>query len=45
MNQVTDPEEEIVLAEFEKFEEKLRSQKGPDATPSAMGKGQIDAVA
>ncbi|ETS79053.1 NifU-like protein [Pestalotiopsis fici W106-1] len=44
VNQVTDPEEEIALAEFEKFEEKLRAQKGPDAAPSAMGKGQIDSA-
>ncbi|KAK9781048.1 putative NifU-like protein [Seiridium cardinale] len=44
VHQVTDPEEEIALAEFEKFEEKLRAQKGPDAAPSAFGKGQIDSV-
>ncbi|KAI0163235.1 scaffold protein Nfu/NifU N terminal-domain-containing protein [Pestalotiopsis sp. NC0098] len=45
VRQVSDPEEEIAMAEFEKFEEKLRAQKGPDAAPAAMGKGQIDAVA
>ncbi|KAK7920405.1 NifU-like protein [Apiospora marii] len=44
VHQVTDPEEEIALAEFEKFEEKLRAQKGPDAAPSAFGKGSIDSV-
>ncbi|KAK8039729.1 hypothetical protein PG993_008140 [Apiospora rasikravindrae] len=44
VHQVTDPEEEIALAEFEKFEEKLRAQKGPDAAPSAFGKGTIDSV-
>jgi Fe-S cluster biogenesis protein NfuA len=45
VHQVTDPEEEIALAEFEKFEQKLRDQKGPDAAPSAFGKGQIDSIA
>ncbi|KAK8025189.1 hypothetical protein PG990_003012 [Apiospora arundinis] len=44
VHQVTDPEEEIALAEFEKFEEKLRAQKGADAAPSAFGKGAIDSV-
>ncbi|KAK8093841.1 hypothetical protein PG997_000526 [Apiospora hydei] len=44
VHQVTDPEEEIALAEFEKFEEKLRAQKGPDAAPSAFGKGALDSV-
>lgn len=44
VHQVTDPEEEIALAEFEKFEEKLRAQKGSDAAPSAFGKGAIDSV-
>ncbi|KAK8086288.1 HIRA-interacting protein 5 [Apiospora phragmitis] len=44
VHQVTDPEEEIALAEFEKFEEKLRAQKGPDAAPSAFGKDAIDSV-
>jgi hypothetical protein len=45
VHQVTDPEEEIALAEFEKFEQKLREQKGADAAPSAFGKGAIDSVA
>ncbi|KAK7978345.1 HIRA-interacting protein 5 [Apiospora saccharicola] len=44
VHQVTDPEEEIALAEFEKFEEKLRAQKGSDAAPSVFGKGAIDSV-
>jgi len=44
VHQVTDPEEEIALAEFEKFEAKLRAQKGPDASPSTFGKGSLDSV-
>ncbi|KAI1855330.1 hypothetical protein JX265_006527 [Neoarthrinium moseri] len=44
VHQVTDPEEEIALAEFEKFEQKLRAQKGPDAAPSAFEKGAIDSA-
>ncbi|ORY64435.1 NifU-like protein [Pseudomassariella vexata] len=44
VHQVTDPEEEIAVAEFEKFEQKLRAQKGPDAAPSAFGKGGLDSV-
>ena len=40
-----DQEEEIALAEFAKFEEKLKLQKGPDAAPSvAVGKGTLDTV-
>ncbi|KAH6656877.1 hypothetical protein BKA67DRAFT_590661 [Truncatella angustata] len=35
VHQVTDPEEEIALAEFEKFEQKLKAQKGPDAVASS----------
>lgn len=38
VNQVTDPEEDIALAEFEKFEEKLRQQGGfKGATDSSHG--------
>ena len=37
-----DQEEEIALREFEKFEEKLRQQKGPDAIASTTGKGSLD---
>ncbi|TGO29191.1 hypothetical protein BPAE_0018g00800 [Botrytis paeoniae] len=33
--QVLDEEEEIALAEFAKFEEKLKQQKGPDAVASS----------
>ncbi|KAH8678125.1 HIRA-interacting protein [Xylariales sp. PMI_506] len=44
VHQVVDPEEEIAVAEFEKFEKKLREQKGPDASPSAFGKGGLDSV-
>ncbi|EEH18956.1 hypothetical protein PABG_01275 [Paracoccidioides brasiliensis Pb03] len=35
VNQVLDQEEEIALSEFNKFEEKLRQQKGPQATVSS----------
>ncbi|KAK5058930.1 hypothetical protein LTR84_011194 [Exophiala bonariae] len=42
VNQVLDEEEEIAMKEFEKFEEKLRQQKGPDAAPSTVGKGSLD---
>ena len=37
-----DKEEEIAMKEFAKFEEKLRLQKGPDATASTVGKGSLD---
>ena len=37
-----DQEEEIAMKEFEKFEEKLRQQKGPDAIASTVGKGSLD---
>jgi len=43
--QVLDAEEEIAIAEFAKFEEKLRKQKGPDAAPSTVGKGTLDTAA
>jgi hypothetical protein len=39
-----DQEEEIAMSEFAKFEEKLRQQKGPDATASTGGKGTLDSV-
>ena len=44
VTQVLDQEEEIAAAEFAKFEEKLRRQKGPDAAPSTVGKGSLDTV-
>lgn len=44
MTQVLDEEEEIAIKEFEKFEAKLREQKGPDATASTVGKGSLDRV-
>ena len=45
VNQVLDEEEEIAMREFERFEEKLRQQKGPDAAPSTVGKGSLDFAA
>lgn len=42
MTQVLDQEEEVALKEFQKFEEKLRHQKGPDAAASTVGKGSLD---
>lgn len=44
VQQVLDEEEEIALKEFERFEEKLRQQKGPGATASTGGKGTLDAA-
>jgi hypothetical protein len=44
VTQVLDQEEEIALQEFAKFEEKLRLQKGLDATASTGGKGTLDSV-
>ena len=44
VTQVLDQEEEVAQKEFEKFEEKLRQQKGPDAAPSTIGKGSLDAA-
>lgn len=41
--QVIDPEEEIALAEFEKFEQKLKQQKG-HVPASTVGKGTLDTV-
>lgn len=40
-----DQEEEISMHEFAKFEEKLRQQKGTEATASTGGKGSLDSVA
>ena len=37
-----DQEEEVSMHEFAKFEEKLRQQKGPEATASTGGKGSLD---
>ncbi|MCJ1313389.1 hypothetical protein MMC25_007067 [Agyrium rufum] len=42
VTQVLNEEEEIAIKEFEKFEEKLRQQKGPDATAGTIGKGSLD---
>ncbi|KAH1495469.1 hypothetical protein LV164_000724 [Aspergillus fumigatus] len=42
VEQVLDEEEEISMHEFAKFEEKLRQQKGPQATASTGGKGTLD---
>lgn len=44
VTQVLDEEEEIAIQEFAKFEEKLRQQRGPDATASTVGKGSLDFV-
>ena len=44
VQQVLDQEEEIAMKEFAKFEEKLRQQKGPDATAGTVGKGSLDYV-
>lgn len=44
VEQVLDEEEEVALKEFAKFEEKLRQQKGPEATASTVGKGSLDTV-
>ena len=43
VQQVLDPEEEVALKEFEKFEEKLRQSKGA-VPPSTTAKGSIDMV-
>lgn len=41
--QVIDQEEEVALAEFAKFEEKLKQQKG-HVPPSSVDKGSLDTV-
>ncbi|KFX88009.1 hypothetical protein V490_07895 [Pseudogymnoascus sp. VKM F-3557] len=42
VTQVLDQEEEVALAEFAKFEEKLQQQKGH--IPASTGKGGLDSV-
>jgi len=44
VTQILDQEEEIAIAEFAKFEKKLRQQKGQDAAPSTTGKDSLDTV-
>lgn len=44
VQQVLDPEEEMAINEFAKFEEKLKKQKGPTAVASTGGKGTLDAA-
>ena len=44
VEQVMDQEEEISMHEFARFEEKLRQQKGAEATTSTQGKGSLDTV-
>jgi len=39
-----DPEEEVAVREFERFEEKLKKVKGPGAVAST-GKGGLDSAA
>ncbi len=41
IKQVFDPEEEIAMNEFAKFEEKLQQQKGPDAAASTVSEGSL----
>lgn len=43
VHQVLDEEEEIALAEFARFEEKLKQQKG-SVPPTTPGKGSLDSV-
>jgi len=45
IEQVLDEEEEIALAEFARFEEKLKKTKGPDAVASTVGKDSLDYAA
>lgn len=44
VHQILDQEEEIALAEFAKFEEKLKQQKGsvPPTTPGAHGLDSVE---
>ncbi|KAF1852194.1 HIRA-interacting protein 5 [Cucurbitaria berberidis CBS 394.84] len=42
VQQVLDPEEEISLQAFAKFEENLAQQKGPQAVAKTVGKGSLD---
>ncbi|RPA97350.1 HIRA-interacting protein 5 [Choiromyces venosus 120613-1] len=43
VEQIMDPEEEVAVREFEKFEEKLKKVKGPEAIAST-GKGELDSA-
>lgn len=43
VQQVFDQEEEIAMLEFQKFEERLRSQ-GREVPPTTVGKGSLDTV-
>jgi NFU1 iron-sulfur cluster scaffold homolog, mitochondrial len=43
VEQVLDQEEEIAMKEFARFEEKLRQQKGPDATASIKALDSFEA--
>ena len=45
VEQVMDQEEEISMHEFARFEEKLRQQKGAEATAGTVGKGSLVTVA
>lgn len=45
VEQVLDQEEEIALSEFAKFEEKLKTQKGPGVPPSSASKSTDSATA
>ncbi|KAL9088107.1 MAG: hypothetical protein Q9159_003305 [Coniocarpon cinnabarinum] len=42
VEQVMDEEEQIAMREFERFEEKLKQQKGAQAIASTGGKGTLD---
>lgn len=44
VQQVLDPEEEMAINEFARFEEKLKQQKGPAAVASTGGKGTLGAA-
>jgi hypothetical protein len=41
VTQILDPEEEVAVREFEKFEEKLKKVKGPGAV-AGTGRGGLD---
>ncbi|KAF2433175.1 HIRA-interacting protein 5 [Tothia fuscella] len=43
VQQIYDQEEEVAMLEFQKFEERLRSQ-GRDVPPTTVGKGSLDTV-
>ncbi|PWW73066.1 HIRA-interacting protein 5 [Tuber magnatum] len=43
VEQIMDPEEEVAVREFEKFEEKLKKVKGPEAIAS-IGKAGLDSA-